>query len=40
MEYDGKHFVNICKDDLDLSTDAEKEAITKKMMMQKNFLIK
>lgn len=30
MEYDGKHFVNICKDDLDLSTDAEKEAITKK----------
>lgn len=30
MEYDGKHFANICKDDLDLSTDAEKEAITKK----------
>lgn len=30
MEYDGKHFVNVCKDDLDLSTDAEKEAMTKK----------
>lgn len=30
MEYDGKHFVNICKDELDLSTDAEKEAISKK----------
>ena len=30
MEYDGKHFSNICKDDLDLSTDAEKEAINKK----------
>lgn len=30
MEYDGKHFANILKDDFDLSTDAEKEAIQKK----------
>lgn len=29
MEYDSKHFVNVCKDDLDLSTDAEKDAISK-----------
>lgn len=30
MEYEGKHFVNICKNDLDLSSDAEKEEIAKK----------
>ena len=40
MEYDGKHFVNVCKDDLDLSTDAEKEAITKKNEDAKDLLDK
>ena len=40
MEYDGKHFVNVCKDDLDLSTDAEKEAMTKKNEDAKGFLDK
>ena len=30
MEYDGKQFANILKDDVDLSTDAEKEATKKK----------
>lgn len=40
MEYDGKHFVNVCKDDLDLSTDAEKEAITKKNEDAKGLLDK
>ncbi|MGN1419923.1 MAG: molecular chaperone HtpG [Eubacterium sp.] len=40
MEYDGKHFVNICKDDLDLSTDAEKEAINKKNEDAKDLLEK
>lgn len=40
MEYDGKHFANICKDDLDLSTDAEKEAITKKNEDSKDLLDK
>ena len=40
MEYDGKHFVNVCKDDLDLSTDAEKEAMTKKNEDARGFLIK
>lgn len=40
MEYDGKHFVNICKDDLDLSTDAEKEAISKKNEDAKELLDK
>ncbi len=40
MEYDGKHFVNICKDDLDLSTDAEKEAINKKNEYAKDLLEK
>ncbi len=38
MEYDGKHFANICKDDLDLSTDAEKEAINKKNEAAKDLL--
>lgn len=40
MEYEGKHFVNICKDDLDLSTDAEKEAISKKNEDSKELLAK
>ena len=40
MEYDGKHFVNICKDDLDLSTEAEKEAINKKNEDSKDLLEK
>lgn len=38
MEYGGKHFANICKDDLDLSTDAEKEAINKKNEDAKDLL--
>lgn len=40
MEYEGKHFVNICKDDLDLSTDAEKEEMTKKNEESKDLLDK
>lgn len=40
MEYDGKHFANICKDDLDLSTEAEKEAINKKNEESKDILEK
>lgn len=40
MEYDGKHFVNVCKGDLDLSTDAEKEAMTKKNEDAKGLLDK
>lgn len=40
MEYDGKQFANICKDDLDLSTDAEKEALTKKNDDNKELLEK
>lgn len=40
MEYNGKHFVNVCKDDLDLSTDAEKEAMTKKNEDAKQLLDK
>lgn len=40
MEYDGKHFANICKDDLDLSTEAEKEAINKKNEDAKDLLEK
>ena len=40
MEYEGKHFANICKDDLDLSTDAEKEAISKKNEDSKDLLAK
>ncbi|MBQ7202942.1 MAG: molecular chaperone HtpG [Eubacterium sp.] len=38
MEYDGKHFANILKDDFDLSTDAEKEAIEKKNEDSKEWL--
>ncbi|MBQ7542870.1 MAG: molecular chaperone HtpG [Clostridia bacterium] len=30
MEYEGKHFKNICADSLDLSTDEEKEALKEK----------
>lgn len=40
MEYEGKHFANICKDDIDLSTDAEKEAINKKNEDSKDLLDK
>lgn len=40
MEYEGKHFANICKDDLNLSTDAEKEAISKKNEDSKELLAK
>lgn len=39
-EYDGKTFANICKDDLDLSTDAEKEALNKKNEDNKDLLDK
>lgn len=38
IEYEGKHFANICKDDLDLSTDAEKEAINKKNEESKDLI--
>ncbi len=40
MDYDGKHFANVCKDDLNLSTDAEKEAIDKKNEDSKELLDK
>ncbi|MBE6742150.1 MAG: molecular chaperone HtpG [Ruminococcaceae bacterium] len=40
MEYDGKQFANILKDDVDLSTDAEKEAIQKKNEDSKSLLDK
>lgn len=40
MEYDSKHFVNICKDDFDLSSDAEKEAMDKKNKDSKELLDK
>lgn len=40
MEYEGKHFANICKDELDLSTDAEKEALNKKNEDAKDLLNK
>ena len=40
MEYDGKQFVNIGKDDLDISTDAEKEAIKNKNEESKDLLEK
>ena len=38
MEYDGKQFANILKDDFDLSSDAEKEAIQKKNEDSKEWL--
>ena len=40
MEYEGKHFVNICKNDLYLSSDAEKEEIAKKNEDSKELLEK
>lgn len=40
MEYDGKKFANICKNDLDLSSDTEKEAINKKNEESKDLLDK
>ena len=40
MEYDGKQFANILKDDVDLSTDAEKEAAQKKNEEAKDLLDK
>ena len=40
MEYDGKHFVNICKDDFDLSSDEEKKAVEKKNEDNKELLEK
>ncbi len=40
MEYDSKKFANICKNDLDLSTDAEKEAINKRNEDSKDLLEK
>lgn len=40
MNYDEKEFANICKDDLDLSTDAEKETISKKNEESKELLDK
>lgn len=40
MNYDEKEFANICKDDLDLSTDAEKETINKKNEESKELLNK
>jgi molecular chaperone HtpG len=40
MEYDGKHFANILKDDFDLSSDAEKEANKKKNEDNKELLNK
>ena len=38
MEYDGKHFANILKDDFDISTDAEKEEMQKKNEDSKEWL--
>lgn len=40
IEYDGKHFANVLKDEVDLSTDAEKEAIQKKNEGAKELLDK
>ena len=40
MEYDGKQFANVLKDDVDLSTDAEKEATQKKNEEAKDLLDK
>lgn len=38
MEYDGKQFANICKDDLNLSSDEEKKALTEKNEAAKEML--
>ncbi|MBQ9531530.1 MAG: molecular chaperone HtpG [Eubacterium sp.] len=40
MEYDGKQFANILKDEVDLSTDAEKEATKKQNEQSKDLLDK
>ncbi len=40
MEYDGKHFANVCKEDFDLSTDAEKKEVEKKNEEAKDLLDK
>ena len=40
MEYNGKHFANIQKDEVDLSTDAEKEAMKEKNESSKELLDK
>ncbi|MCR5484065.1 MAG: molecular chaperone HtpG [Clostridiales bacterium] len=39
-EYDGKHFVNICADDLDLDTEEEKEQLKEKNDSGKDMLAK
>lgn len=38
MEYDGKKFANICKDDLNLSTEEEKKALDEKNEASKDLL--
>ena len=38
MEYDGKKFANICKDDLNLSSDEEKKALDEKNNASKDML--
>lgn len=38
MEYDGKKFANICKDDLDLSSEEEKKALDEKNEASKDML--
>lgn len=38
MEYNGKQFANICKDDLNLSTEEEKKALTEKNEGAKDML--
>ena len=40
MEYDGKHFANICKDEVNLSTDEEKKEIEEKNENSKDLLEK
>ena len=40
MEYDGKHFANICKDEVNLSTDEEKKEIEEKNESSKDLLEK
>ncbi len=38
MEYDGKHFANICKDELNLSSDEEKKELEEKNAASKDML--
>lgn len=40
MDYEGKKFANICQDNVDLSTDSEKEALSKKNEESKELLDK